>query len=128
MGLALLAAGMAVLLFAPAQRFVRSFFLQMRPPEWAADYIAPAPLATAGLVLHFLLPALAALLWVRGRQRGNHCNHGGSSREQTQWPAGPAQHAAAACATKLGRRSLCSAPRPPASMHQCPGVPHPPPL
>lgn len=63
--LALLAASFAVLLFAPAQRFVRSLFLQLRPPEWAADYIAPGPLATAALSLHFLLPALTALLWVR---------------------------------------------------------------
>ncbi|KAL4419700.1 hypothetical protein ABPG75_006798 [Micractinium tetrahymenae] len=63
--LALVAAAFAVLLFAPAQRFVRSFFLQLRPPEWAADYIAPRPLPTAGLALHFLLPALTALLWVR---------------------------------------------------------------
>ncbi len=71
--LAALAAAFAVLLFAPAQRFVRSFFLQMRPPEWAADYVAPHPVATAGLALHFLLPALTALLWV---SEGRSCNLG----------------------------------------------------
>lgn len=94
--LALLAASFAVLLFAPAQRFVRSLFLQLRPPEWAADYIAPGPLATAALSLHFLLPALTALLWVR---EGGKLASGLRGHEPSAivlcMPPGPAQAAGA---------------------------------
>lgn len=39
---------------------------QNSAPEWAAEYIAPRRLATAGLTLHLLLPLLSSLLWVRG--------------------------------------------------------------
>jgi hypothetical protein len=62
--LALVAAALSVLLYAPALRFMNSFWLQLNAPDWAADYIAPWPAATLGLLLHMLLPLLTTLLWV----------------------------------------------------------------
>lgn len=64
-GLALAAAVVSVLLYAPALRFVHSFWLQLNPPEWASDYIAPGALMTASLHFQLLLPLLSSLLWVR---------------------------------------------------------------
>lgn len=63
-GLALAAAVVSVLLYAPALRFVHSFWLQLNPPEWASDYIAPGALMTASLHFQLLLPLLSSLLWV----------------------------------------------------------------
>lgn len=66
LALSLVAAVVSVLLFAPALRFVRAYWLQMAAPEWAGDHIRPRPLATAGLLLHLLMPLLTSLLWVSG--------------------------------------------------------------
>lgn len=62
--LALVAAALSVLLYAPALRFMHSFWLQLNAPDWAADYIAPGPAATLGLLLHMVLPLLTTLMWV----------------------------------------------------------------
>ena len=59
-----MAAALSVLLYAPALRFMHSFWLQLNAPDWAADYIAPRPAATLGLLLHMLLPLLTTLVWV----------------------------------------------------------------
>jgi hypothetical protein len=59
------AAAISVLLYAPALRFVHSFWMQLNPPSWASDYIAPHPLATAGMHLQLILPLMSSLLWVR---------------------------------------------------------------
>ena len=62
--LALAASVISVLLYAPALRFVHAFWLQLNPPEWAADYITPSGLATAAMHCQLVLPLLTAMLWV----------------------------------------------------------------
>ncbi|PRW33554.1 hypothetical protein C2E21_7717 [Chlorella sorokiniana] len=63
--MALAAAAIAVLLFAPALRFVNGYWLQTSPPDWAAEYITAPRLSTATLLLQLLLPLLSTMLWVR---------------------------------------------------------------
>lgn len=63
--LAVVAAVICVLLYAPALRFVHAYWLQVNAPDWAEDYITPTAATTAGLHLQLLLPLLSSLLWVR---------------------------------------------------------------
>ena len=62
--LALVAAALSALLCAPSLRFVRSYWLQQSPPEWAADHVVARPLPTALLHLHLVMPLVCSLLWV----------------------------------------------------------------
>lgn len=70
LALAAAAALLAMLLFVPALRFARAYWLQMSPPDWAAEYLSARPLHTATLLLHLLLPVLTSLLWVSSKWVG----------------------------------------------------------
>ncbi len=63
--LALLAAALGALLFAPALRFARAHRLHAAPPAWAAEQLAPGAFAALRLHAHLLAPALCALTWTR---------------------------------------------------------------
>jgi hypothetical protein len=65
--LAAAGAALAALLFAPALRFTRAYWLHQQPPEWAGDVFRAAPRRASGarLTLHLLLPLAAALTWVK---------------------------------------------------------------
>lgn len=63
--LALAAGGMGTLLFSPALRFVRGYWLSQSVPEWAEAHIKVSHLSSLLLHMHMLVVPVSSLVWAK---------------------------------------------------------------